>query len=105
MALDINSATVGYDAEGIAELMNQIKAEVIEQAQNKLKESEATLDEALDAIWAGKSEETFKSNMHEDVLVVCDALDKAYDTLYAEVYKAGAAMGNVDAELVQGYES
>ena len=103
MALNIEGATVGYDHAGIDALMGEIKADVIEEAKNKLKESESTLDESLDTIWQGKSEETFKSNMHEDVLVVCDALDKAYDTLAAEIYRAGHAMGRVDEELVQGY--
>ena len=105
MALNIEGATVGYDSEGVNDLLNQIKADVIEDAKTKLKESESTLTEALDAIWQGKSEETFKSNMHADVLVVCDALDKAYATLHAEVYKTVYAMGHVDENLVQGYSN
>lgn len=103
MALTIENATVGYNQDGIKSLMEDIKANVIEEAKNSLKNSENTLDEALDEIWQGKSEETFKSNMHEDVLVVCDALDTAYNTLAAEIYRAGHAMGRVDEELVQGY--
>jgi uncharacterized protein YukE len=103
MALDINGATVGYDHAGIDTLLRDIKANVIEEAKEKLKSSEATLDESLDNIWQGKSEETFKNNMHQDVLVVCDALDKAYDTLAAEIYRTGSAMGQVDEGLVESY--
>lgn len=103
MALDISRASVGYDSEGVKNLMNDIKASVIEETKEKLKNSETNLDNALDEIWQGHSEETFKSNMHEDVLVVCDALDTAYATLAAEIIRAGTAMGAADQELVQGY--
>lgn len=105
MALDINGATVGYDAEGLNTLLTNIKANVIEEAKEALKNSESKLDEALDAIWQGKSEETFKSNMHEDVLKVCDALDTAYNSLNAEVSKAALAMAHVDGALVDGYNN
>lgn len=105
MALEIKDATVGYDEQGVRSLLNDIKANVIEEAENKLESSESKLIEALDDIWAGRSADTFKSNMHEDILTVRQALEGAYRALETEIYNARSAMGNVDDNLVEEYKN
>lgn len=103
MALNIEGATVGFDQDGVRNLLSDIKANVIQEAQDQLKTSVGELDTALDDIWQGKSEERFKSNMHEDVETICDALDDAYNSLVAEIGRARDAMGAVDNTLVEKY--
>lgn len=103
MALDINGATVGFDQWGIKNLLDDIKASLIVESIEKLHSSRADLDNALDEIWQGESEEAFKSNMHEDVETVCNALDSAYKALEAEISRTRDAMGEVDENLVKKY--
>ena len=103
MALNIDGATVGFDQEGVSTLLNDIKANLIQEAKDKLKSSKSELDTSLDEIWQGKSEERFKSNMHDDIETVCDALDDAYTSLETEVARARDAMGSVDNTLVEKY--
>lgn len=103
MTLEIKDATVGYNEQGVRSLLDDIRANVIEEAESKLESSETKLIEALDDIWVGKSADAFKSNMHEDILTVRQALESAYKALEIEIYNARSAMGNVDANLVEEY--
>ena len=100
MALDISGATVGYDATGIKSLLLNIHADVIEDASNEMVARRGDLDQALDQVWQGESEEKFKENMDEDVKKIREALERIYRALESEVNQIGRNMGKVDQELV-----
>lgn len=101
MALDISGATVGYDADGIASLLAKIKADVIDEASTEMKARSTDLENALDQVWQGDSEEQFKENMQNDIRKVRRALDKAYESLASEIGQIGQRMGQVDENLVE----
>ena len=100
MALDISGATVGYDATGIKALLSNIHASVIQEASDEMVARRGDLDQALDQVWQGESEEKFKENMDDDVKRVRNALEKIYRALEGEVNQIGQRMGKVDEELV-----
>lgn len=101
MTLTIDGATTGYDSTGIASLLEIIHADVIKAASDKLTADKANLDTALDAIWQGKSELQFKSNLEADVKKICKGLEDAYKDLESEVTQTGQQMGKVDENLVE----
>lgn len=60
MALTIQGATIGYDANEVQTALNNIHTQVIEEAQNQLRQQLTQLDASVDEIWVGQSAETFK---------------------------------------------
>lgn len=101
MALTIDKATVGYDQEGISTLLTDIQANVIEEAKNQLDSGKGALEETLDSIWQGHSEEVFKQNMTDDITTLKDTFDKMYSVLANEISQAAQRMGEIDQKLVE----
>lgn len=101
MAVTIEGVTVGYDKAGLQQLMTDIKANVIDEAADKLDNSFDSLTTSIDNIWAGTSANIFKNNMKNDVEKIKTALQSAYVTLSAEINAIQGAMGEVDDQLVK----
>ena len=55
MALTIQGADIGFDANEVQAALNDIHTQVIEQAQNDLRRQLSDLDNAVDEIWVGQS--------------------------------------------------
>lgn len=101
MPLTITGATVGYDNGGVNQLMQDIHANMIEEAANQLETNLETLNTAVDEVWVGHSADVFKENMRTDVTKIKEALNKAYDSLSSEISQVVQRMGEVDQELVK----
>ena len=81
MALNIEGATIGFDANNLQSTLNHIHNNCVVNAQNSFKRNMDTLRTAVDECWVGQSAETFKSNMQSDVDQICKQLDDAYAAL------------------------
>ena len=101
MPLTIEGATVGYDRSGIQQLINDVRANVIESAQEKMKSSLDTLNTSIDDIWVGHSADLFKQNMATDVEAIRNALQTTYEIFSSEVAQISQAMGQVDQALIE----
>lgn len=102
MALDIERATLGYDANNVQEALNSLNLKVIEGSKIKLRNSLLTLRAAVDVVWVGQSAEQFKKNMDYDVDTICKALDETQGVLQTELNEIVNKMDEVDQNLVQG---
>lgn len=102
MALDIERATLGYDANNVQEALNSLNLKVIEGSKIKLRNSLLTLRAAVDVVWVGQSAEQFKKNMDYDVDTICKALDETRGVLETELHEIVNKMDEVDQNLVQG---
>lgn len=102
MTLNIEKATLGYDANNVTEAINSLNTDVIIASQNKLKSSLSTLFTAVDEVWAGQSAQQFKKNMEYDVGVICQSLDDTHKVLETELNEIVNKMDEVDQNLVQG---
>ena len=100
MELTIKGATVGFDKEGISNLMTDIQANVIQEAKDKLDAERDNLNSTLDEIWQGHSEEIFKQNMFNDIETLKKQYDIMYNALAAEISQLHKAMGDIDQNLV-----
>ena len=100
MALTIQGADIGYDANEVQTALNNIRAQVIEEAQNQLRQQISDLENSVDEIWVGKSADNFKKNMQKDVNDICKGLDETYEMLKDEFNHITARMANIDATLV-----
>ena len=101
MALTIQGADIGFDANEVQAALNDIHTQVIEQAQNDLRIQLSDLDNAVDEIWVGQSAEIFKKNMQTDVEAICQGLSDAYEVLKSEFSQITSSMTEIDANLVQ----
>ena len=101
MALTIQGADIGYDANEVQTALNNVHAQVIEEAKSQLRQQLAQLDTSVDEIWVGQSAETFKKNMQTDVDSICEALDKIYDFVKASFTQITSGMASIDENLIQ----
>ena len=102
MALTIEGATVGFDANGLQNLIEQeIKINLIENTTKHLKDNYDTLTEALREIWQGQSEQIFEKNIGVDLVRIVAAIQSAGEQLQTEVTNMGAEVVHADQELVK----
>jgi hypothetical protein len=105
MALKIDNATFGYDANGVDAALKLINAEVIEEAAGKMTESMNTLYEWVDSAWVGQSAEQFKQNMLTDKNMIVDSLRKTYDALENMIEEqVGGTIKEADENLIKARE-
>ncbi len=102
MALNIEKATLGYDANNVTAAINSLNTDVIVASENKLKSSLSTLFSAVDSVWVGQSAEQFKKNMDYDVSTICQSLEETHKILETELNQIVNKMDEVDQNLVQG---
>lgn len=79
--LNIEKATLGYDANNIQKLLNIINSDVIDKTQQALRDNVKLLRDATDEVWVGHSAIQFKNNIDSDVKNVCDALAATFEVL------------------------
>ena len=100
MALTIQGATIGFDANEVQTALNNIHTQVIEEAKGQLRQQLTQLYTSVDEVWVGQSAEIFKDNMQVDVDGVCQGLDAAYEVLKSEFSQITSDMINADANNI-----
>ena len=101
MALTIQGATIGVDANGIQALINELQTHVIDDTISAMNAAQSGLRDKVDAAWVGQSAENFKTNMETDKKVLETALKESFDTLKSELYNIASTIGEEDQSLVQ----
>ena len=102
MALNIEGASIGFDANNVETALNNLNTHVIQDSITKMNGSLQTLRESVDNAWVGASAEQFKKNMESDVKKITQALQDTYEILKTQMYSIVNEMASVDQELVQG---
>lgn len=101
MPLTIEGATIGYDQTNIKTLIDNVKVDVVDKAQEELNNKLVDLEEAIDEIWVGRSADIFKNNVKTDISHICDALAKAHEAFTTEMNAITNAMVAMDENLVR----
>ena len=101
MALNIEGATLGYDASGVNAYISDINTNLVDEACSQLRKGLEELRVATDEVWVGRSAETFKANMEHDVEEICNAIIQAKNSLITELNALGNRMGELDENLVK----
>lgn len=104
MALNIERATLGYDANNVQEAFNSLNQEVIGKTIVDMQQGLDTLRAATDAVWVGTSAEQFKKNMEYDADFISKCLEETRDILKAELDEIVNKMDEIDQTLVTGRE-
>lgn len=101
MALTIESATIGYNRSEVQTAINNLNTKCIDETIQKMKDSEQSLFDAVDAIWAGKSAESFKKNIHTDRETISKGLQDTKDVITGQFNQILASVDDSDQNLVK----
>lgn len=104
MALNIEQATLGYDANNVQAAFNSLNQEVIGNTIVLIQQGISGLREATDQIWVGQSAEQFKKNMDYDADFISKCLEDTRDVLRTELDEIVNKMDEVDQGLISGRE-
>lgn len=101
MALTIEGADIGYDQQGLQQLIKDIQTNVIDQACTELDNAATNLEKDLEPVWQGHSAKQFVTNMKEDIKAIKSALETGKDALEKELSQITNAMTQIDQDLVK----
>lgn len=99
---NIQQSTVGYDTQGVDDMLREIKTKVIVEAAEEMKTSVNALNEAIDNVWVGASADQFKENMQSDVAKISAKLEESYNTLENRIWGIVSSMVEADQNLIKG---
>lgn len=105
MALNIEGASIGFDANNVQKALNNLKTGVIQDTITLMQSGLLDLYTAVNDAWVGASAEQFKKNMNTDMNKVSNALSDTYDILVSEMDQIINAMKAADEELVKGRDA
>ena len=103
MALTIETASIGYDANNLQSTLNSIHNNCVESTKSALKTNLDELRTAIDNCWVGASAEKFKDQMQRNVEDICKGLDLAYESLCSTFNTAQSDMQAVDDSIAAGF--
>lgn len=100
MALNIENATIGFDANNIQEALNNLNTKCIQDTITKMNQSMDKLRTSVDSAWVGQSADIFKENMNTDKESIIKSLNETYENLRSEMYQIANQMAEADSNLV-----
>ena len=90
----------GYNASGVEQYLQDIKANYLEKAKDQLNDINA-IQTCCENEWEGSSRDAFLFNLKQDAIHVGQQFDVLYDILVKEVNGVLDAMSEKDATLIQ----
>lgn len=101
MALTIENATMGFDANNVQTALNNLNTYVIQDSINAMNSAMNDLREATDNAWVGLSAEKFKKNLETDKQSIIEGLNSSYEALKSEMQQIMASMGEAEEQLIK----
>ena len=89
----------GFDAQGIENLLEEIKGKVIDNAAKDAVDRLDIINKACDANWQGQSREDFKTQLGKDARKFQSALTTLYNAFEREIANAGFNFDKFDKNL------
>ncbi|NLC48221.1 MAG: hypothetical protein GX758_02555 [Tenericutes bacterium] len=102
MNLNIEGATLGYDAFNVDRVLKEMNIDVIARAISVMEIGMIGLERDVRKVWVGASAESFINNMNTDVDKISDALTASHDVLKEELHQIIKKMDELDRNLVKG---
>lgn len=99
MALGIEGASHGYDANNTQRLINNINVKCVGDTVAAINLGLGELRRAVDAAWVGASAEKFKQKMEKDANDVSKAIREAGDGLTNYINAVTSKMADVDNSI------
>lgn len=100
MALTIENASMGFDANNVQTALNNLNTRVIQDTINAMNKSMSDLVTAVDNAWVGASAEKFKKNMEADKQVIVNGLNDSYEVLKSEMQQIMTELAAREESLI-----
>ena len=95
----ISDMEYGFDSDGVATYLDEIKVQALEEAKNAVLDT-SSLVQCCETHWEGRAREKYVENLKRDAQHCADQFDALYNILVAEVNQLNAAMANKDESLI-----
>lgn len=105
MNFGIDQATVGYDKQGLQQVINNLNTNVFLASQNVIRASLPEVREAIDSCWQGQSAIAFKNRLDKDSQTMIDALSDLKDQCETQIWQIAKNIDNYDAALAESIKS
>lgn len=99
MALTIDGATHGYDANNVQTLKNNINVKCVSETVAAINLGLTTLRTEVDNAWVGASAEKFKEKMEQDANEVSKAIQTAGEQCISFIDGTVGQMAEVDESI------
>lgn len=96
----ISELEYGYDASGMEQYLQEIKAEYLDRAKDAVLNTEGIV-RVCQHEWEGRARDNFITNLNSDAQHVGEQFDALYLVLVQEINSLQAAMANKDEELIK----
>lgn len=100
--MNFDNVEIGVNSSNIEAYLAKIKAEVIDQAIDLLKNNQAELFEVFRANWKGTSEQKFEEAMTEATDVIIGSLAQHFTVLRSSMYAVNNAWVQQDQGMIGG---
>ena len=97
--LSIESATLGYDTQGMQDAVNRLNLFVFTEIVVNLRNAIVPLNLAVDSMWAGQAANAFKNKFERDVEVMADTLDQLRDQVEGQFATIASNIDRYDGEI------
>ena len=101
MALTIEGATVGYDVNGMQDLINEVNTGCVVPACASLRKDVGMVRSTIDSVWVGASAEAFKTKLSNDTEDMCRTLTEVGDQIREQLNNAGSNVEQYDSDLAE----
>lgn len=101
MALDIMSASIGYDLQGTNAVIEAIQTDLIIAAEEILKNNIPMVETNMDSFWIGASADVFKKKLEVDSAKLTTSLELIRTAMSEEVKQMSINVNNSDAVIAQ----
>ena len=99
MAVNINNATYGYDANNLSHTINQLHLKCVQETISKLNMGLMTVRESVDNAWKGQSAEKFKKTFEEQANEVSKAIEMVGERCSSDLTNFVNSLADVDNEI------
>ena len=100
MALNIEGASIGYDANNVQQALTNLNIQCIERTITTMNSEMVKLRDVVDSAWVGASAEQFKKNMQSNVEYIENQIEAAKTQLEDEFHNIINKMQDMDDNLV-----
>lgn len=105
MALDISGASIGFDAQGVNNLMEEIHTEVIDATIKCMQSKSSEIETWVSDAWVGQSADNFVKNLKSFEMEIANALEKAEEGLRSEFNQIQSEIKSADEDLIKDESS
>lgn len=105
MALDISSATIGYDTQGIAKFIDMINIQVVKELTAKIDQTIPTLREEVDKVWVGQAANAFKNKLEKDSVTMKQTLEQLENNLRGQFAQIAKNVDTYDQQQAEAINS